>query len=172
MLLYVPATAAANGVQTTSAPGEGGSKGNIEEEPGGRKAPAGASVEAQVDGLEAQPCSKPLRARDTDCHVLGVVSQGQHESITVRVLTPSLGQTTQRRANGEKVGEVDFSAFYNPATGRPEGFLLPRDRRRMTRLATALNAQLTTWTVHRLMSLTTLHREFQVRTQAQHGKVY
>lgn len=161
MLLYIPAVARENAGQASS-----GSDG-VEREGGAEKQNAEGNAAAEAppadqDAMDIEPASKPLRARDTDCHVLGVVSQGQHESITVRVLTPALGQTTQRPPSGEGMGRADPPTIYNPATGRPEGFLLPRDRRRMTRLAKALNAQLTNWTVRRLMSLTTLHREFQV----------
>lgn len=169
ILLYIPSTLGENeGKRKTPCTVEDGSKGNTEGSSEKFGTPAEPSRGDQSDDMDVQRPTRPLRARDTECHVLGVVSQGQHESITVKVLTPSLGQTTQTTTQREDMGAADPSAVLNPATGRPDGCLLPRDRRRMTRLARALNAQLTNWTVHRLLSLTTLHREFQVRLQNGH----
>ncbi|KAL8427938.1 hypothetical protein Efla_003452 [Eimeria flavescens] len=162
VLLYIPAGAAGEGGKDAASAavsiGDKGSAASSLEEDG---KPAEDAKADQAEDGQFQPLSRPLRARDTDCHVLGVVSQGQHESITVTVLTPSVGQATVQAAKADAGVGGELPAIYNPATGLPDGFLYPRDRRRMVRLARAFNAQLTTWTVHRIMSLTTLHREFQ-----------
>ncbi|KAL8433881.1 hypothetical protein ACSSS7_003542 [Eimeria intestinalis] len=164
VLLYIPAKAAAEngGQKAPSALTGEKSKSSWDTqgaEEGGSKGAETASVGR--DEADVQATSRPLRARDTECHALGVVSQGQHESITVRLLTPSVGQAAMQATGEQGSGEGEHSSIYNPATGLLDGFLYPRDRRRMLKLARAINAQLTCWTVHRIMSLTTLHREFQ-----------
>ncbi|KAL8448182.1 hypothetical protein Emed_003929 [Eimeria media] len=167
VLLYVPANAAENAGQkkAPSAPGEEKSKSSSDPQDGKEGGSKGAETTTasaeQAEEADVKPSSKPLRARDTECHALAVVSQGQHESITVRLLTPSVGQSAMQASGEQGPREGEPPAIYNPATGLPEGFLYPRDRRRMMKLARAINAQLTCWTVHRIMSLTTLHREFQ-----------
>ncbi|KAL8271034.1 hypothetical protein Esti_005019 [Eimeria stiedai] len=164
VLLYVPAKAAENaGQKASSAPGGEKSKGSADPQSGEEGSSGGAESASggPADETDVQATSKPLRARDTDCHALAVVSQGQHESITVRLLTPSVGQAATQATGGQGQKEGEPPAIYNPATGLPDGFMSPRDRRRMVKLARAINAQLTCWTVHRIMSLTTLHREFQ-----------
>ncbi|OEH73563.1 tRNA-splicing endonuclease positive effector [Cyclospora cayetanensis] len=131
---------------------------------------AGGSEGEEAERDAALASARPLRVRDTDCHVLGVVAQGQHETVTVKVLTPSLGHMQQSSPmHADCMGNAHLCSVYSPVTGRPEGYLLPRDKRRMIRLAKALNAQSTSWTVHRLMSLTTLHREFQRRASSREG---
>ncbi|KAL8448738.1 hypothetical protein Emag_003864 [Eimeria magna] len=164
VLLYVPANAADNAGQKAPSASTGEkSKGSADPQGGEEGSNKGAETASagQADEADVQASSKPLRARDTECHALAVVSQGQHESITVRLLTPSVGQAAMQATGEHGPREGEPSAIYNPATGLPDGFLYPRDRRRMVKLARAINAQLTCWTVHRIMSLTTLHREFQ-----------
>ncbi|CDI75370.1 tRNA-splicing endonuclease positive effector protein, putative [Eimeria praecox] len=189
----------ANEAETQTAQHNGG-EGEAQEDSGKKDTSAKASSEEPADEAERRPSTRTLRPRDTDCHVLAVVSQGQHEAINVKVLTPlgpayngkdmqegSQTSAVYNPATGRPYGFLlprdrlrllklvkalnaqftrvqegsQTSAVYNPATGRPYGFLLPRDRLRLLKLVKALNAQFTKWTVQRIMSLTTLHREFQ-----------
>lgn len=165
VLMYLPANRVADDeAEKQTAPhkaSEGETQedsGNKDDEPSAKKASSGELPAVQADAL---PLTRMLRPKDTDCHVLGVVSQGQHEAISVKVLTPLGPAYNGKGAQGVEEGQ-DSAFVYNPATGRPYGFLLPRDRCRLLKLVKALNAQHTKWTVQRIMSLTTLHREFQV----------
>lgn len=158
--MYIPA-AATDRNEAKAAQQKDSSKGATQDASAKDDATAYSGKADETDEAQVQPTCKPLKARDLDCHVLAVVSQGQHESITVKLLTP-LGPAYNGKTAHEVEGSSDSAEVYNPATGRPYGFLLPRERQRLVKLVKALNAQFTRWTVQRIMSLTTLYREFQV----------
>ena len=163
VLMYIPASRAADEAEALMAP-QKGSEREAQVDSGKKKDTTTnmpPSLEPPADEAEVRLSTRALRPQDTDCHVLAVVSQGQHESISVKVLTPLGSAYNGKGGPGVEEGP-DSSAVYNPATGRPYGFLLPRDRCRLLKLVKALNAQFTKWTVQRIMSLTTLYREFQV----------
>ncbi|CDJ66282.1 tRNA-splicing endonuclease positive effector protein, putative [Eimeria necatrix] len=159
VLMYIPA-AAADTNEAKAAQQKDSSKEATQDASAKDNATADSGKADETDEAQVQPTCKPLKARDLDCHVLAVVSQGQHESITVKLLTP-LGPAYSGRTVHGVEGSSDSAEVYNPATGRPYGFLLPRERQRLVKLVKALNAQFTRWTVQRIMSLTTLYREFQ-----------
>ncbi|CDI76759.1 tRNA-splicing endonuclease positive effector protein, putative [Eimeria acervulina] len=92
VLMYLPANRVADDeAEKQTAPhkaSEGETQedsGNKDDDPSAMKASSGELPAVQADAL---PLTRMLRPKDTDCHVLGVVSQGQHEAISVKVLTP------------------------------------------------------------------------------------
>ncbi|CDJ47727.1 tRNA-splicing endonuclease positive effector protein, putative [Eimeria brunetti] len=161
VLMYIPACREADEAEKHTKPHKG-KDGEAQEENSGKKETSEGkdSSGEPTEEAEVRPSSRMLRPQDTECHVLAVVSQGQHEAISVKVLTP-LGPAYHGKGTKEVGEDPDSQAIYNPATGKPYGFLLPRDRSRLLKLVKALNAQFTKWTVQRIMSLTTIHREFQ-----------
>ncbi|CDJ29110.1 uncharacterized protein EMH_0003040 [Eimeria mitis] len=161
VLMYIPRDRAADEAKRHKTTDKGGEREAQGEKSGEKETNSKEASGGQPDEeAEVRPATRVLRPHDTDCHVLAVVSQGQHEAISVKVLTPLGPAYNGKDIHGVEEGQ-NASGVYNPATGRPYGFLLPRDRRRLLKLVKALNGQFTKWTVQRIMSLTTIHREFQ-----------